>query len=559
MNLTGLRLTTTIPIPSDNSNLPREGSRDSDSVLKKQLYKLLGAKPSWLSRRHLLAVLITLCLVVGILFTPIFISLPGSIGFVGDAEPLPDILATAAAPNVTVEQKTEADLAVDALYARQSTTLVQAAARYSLRTGRDPPPNYDRWFQFARDRKCLVDEYDQIHRDFKPFYQLAERNKEYFGRIVNRAARQLMDTPAEICRVEIRNGEPFFAGYTAYGGTWPDSFSKFSEFLPNTTFLINGLDEPRVAFNVRAPHALERAFLLNDSIPFHIDPNSTADFFARQSGCNNIPLEEDGFMQSANEVHSFLMSSAKSGFTTDLYPMLSMARISPCFSDILYPSEYFYSRSWWSAKYSHEDDIPWSNKTAKLYWRGMSTGGMIRGNNYHTFMRFKLVSLGRAHPDLLDVKFTRFAETLCLEEEGCDRAAVAEAYNITEAPEPREDGYAFRYAMDVDGTTFSGRFLALLRSGSLVFKATLFEEFFNDWLRPFEHYIPVKADLSDLVQQLKWANEHPDEARLIQQRGQAMARRVMTDDQNDCYFVALLLEWSRLQEESGVPFSLDQD
>jgi hypothetical protein len=57
----------------------------------------------------------------------------------------------------------------------------------------------------------------------------------------------------------------------------------------------------------------------------------------------------------------------------------------------------------------------------------------------------------------------------------------------------------------------------------------------------------VLADLSDVVQKIEWANAHPDEARLIQLRGLEMARRVMTDEQNDCYFFAVLLEWARLQ------------
>ncbi|KAJ7128388.1 hypothetical protein C8R44DRAFT_558545, partial [Mycena epipterygia] len=118
----------------------------------------------------------------------------------------------------------------------------------------------------------------------------------------------------------------------------------------------------------------------------------------------------------------------------------------------------------------------------------------------------------------------------------------------------------YKYVIDVDGTTFSGRFLGLLRWCSrCVFscqsraqqliqlrQSTLFEEYFNDWLRPFEHYVPLKADLSDLVQQISWATEHPDEARLIQQRGMEVARRVLTDDQNDCYFSAVLLEWAQL-------------
>lgn len=185
----------------------------------------------------------------------------------------------------------------------------------------------------------------------------------------------------------------------------------------------------------------------------------------------------------------------------------------------------------------------------------------------------------------MDVAITGFADTLChsdsddSEEEeggGCVRAKVVEEYNITGEGAPREGVYEFKYAMDVDGTSFSGRFLGLLRSGSLVFKvrcvvlrpsiiimfsefadrffrwqATLFEEYFNDWVRPFEHYVPVKPDLSDLPQRIEWANAHPEEARAIQQRGMAVAKRVMTDEQNDCYFAAVLIEWARLQEYAG--------
>ncbi|KAJ7096843.1 glycosyl transferase family 90-domain-containing protein, partial [Mycena epipterygia] len=416
--------------------------------------------------------------------------------------------------------------AVDELYARQSTSLAQASARYSLRTQRPPPPNYDLWYQFARDRKCLIDEYDQIHRDFKPFYQLAQQDPRYFQTMIDQTARSS-------CLVIRRTGA---TGRVHWGG-------YFSAYLPNMTFLLNGRDEPRVAFNYRASDAMQHALSPNDTGAFDIHPRPTSEFFQHQSGCI-IPKDTAGFMESANNDSGFLIASAKPGFTTDLYPMVSMSKISPCFSDILFPTEYYYDRSWWSGKFAHPDNIPWEDKTPKIYWRGMSNGGMIIGENYHHFARFKLADMAREHPDLMDVAITRFAETLC--EEGCDRAAVLAEYNITGNSQPREDLYRYKYVIDVDGTTFSGRFLGLLRSGSLVFKSTLFEEYFNDWLRPFEHYVPVKADLSDLVQQITWANEHPDEARLIQQRGMEMARRVLTDDQNDCYFSAVLLEWAQL-------------
>jgi hypothetical protein len=81
-------------------------------------------------------------------------------------------------------------------------------------------------------------------------------------------------------------------------------------------------------------------------------------------------------------------------------------------------------------------------------------------------------------------------------------------------------------------------------------QATVFEEYFNDWLQPYEHYIPVLPDLSDLLEKIEWARSHDAEARMIQERGREMVTRVMTDAQNDCYFFALLLEWAQLQEIS---------
>ncbi|KAJ7894848.1 hypothetical protein B0H14DRAFT_2334253, partial [Mycena olivaceomarginata] len=50
------------------------------------------------------------------------------------------------------------------------------------KTGRPPPQNYDKWFKFAREKSCLIDDYDQIHRDFKPFYDLAQDDPRIFQR-----------------------------------------------------------------------------------------------------------------------------------------------------------------------------------------------------------------------------------------------------------------------------------------------------------------------------------------------------------------------------------------
>lgn len=52
----------------------------------------------------------------------------------------------------------------------------------------------------------------------------------------------------------------------------------------------------------------------------------------------------------------------------------------------------------------------------------------------------------------------------------CESEPIIEEYNIGSEGSPREDLYKYKYSLDVDGNTFSGRYLGLLRSGSLVFK-----------------------------------------------------------------------------------------
>jgi hypothetical protein len=102
------------------------------------------------------------------------------------------------------------------------------------------------------------------------------------------------------------------------------------------------------------------------------------------------------------------------------------------------------------------------------------------------------------------------------------------------------------YGVTQDGNTYSGRFLAFLFSGSLVFKATIFSEIHNDWLVPYVHYIPVEMDLSDLDAKVKWAMEHDAEAKRIATNAQRFAEQRLTRSQLNCYTYLLFLEFGRL-------------
>ncbi|KAJ6535750.1 glycosyl transferase family 90-domain-containing protein, partial [Mycena capillaripes] len=411
---------------------------------------------------------------------------------------------------------------VDALYARQSSTLEQAISRYSLRNNRPPPPMYEQWYGFAREHSCLIDEYDQISRDFEPFYQLAKDDPAHFKTMIKKA----------IPKASVPD--------------WPETFRRFESFMPDMSVILNGRDEPRVVFNYRLPDARPKALNVSDATPFRHTPRPTASYFKNEMGCI-IPTRPKGFTGLANDASAFMLFASSTDFTTDLYPVMSMAKISPCFADILVPSEvrFYYSHSGWSPRYGYPNNVSWVDKTEKLYWRGMTSGGWVYGDNYYAFPRFRLIDIGRKNKKLMDVRLSGFHDGLC--GENCNENKIKAEYDIATVSSPREEVYKFKYLFDVDGNSFSGRYLGLLRSGSLVFKSTVFGEYFNDWLRPFEHYIPVLPDLSDLIEKLEWAIAHDEEAHAIQHAGQVFAERVLTDGQNDCYFSAVLLEWARLQ------------
>jgi hypothetical protein len=69
----------------------------------------------------------------------------------------------------------------------------------------------------------------------------------------------------------------------------------------------------------------------------------------------------------------------------------------------------------------------------------------------------------------------------------------------------------YRYLIDLKARGYSARLKLLLFSGRPLFvQLREWNEYFFEQLIPYEHYIPVHEDLSDLIDQISWAvaNEH---------------------------------------------------
>ena len=76
----------------------------------------------------------------------------------------------------------------------------------------------------------------------------------------------------------------------------------------------------------------------------------------------------------------------------------------------------------------------------------------------------------------------------------------------------------YKYHIDLGGgggTTWSGTLEKLGLPGLLFHHVTPTKDYFHDKLQPWVHYVPVKADLSDLKEKYDWAESHPLMAKRI--------------------------------------------
>ena len=90
------------------------------------------------------------------------------------------------------------------------------------------------------------------------------------------------------------------------------------------------------------------------------------------------------------------------------------------------------------------------------------------------------------------------------------------------------------FLIDIEGRGYSGRLKHLLWSHRPVLLVDRpHKEYFFQYLKEWKHYIPVKRDLSDLVEKTKWCIEHYAESLQIAENAYEFSKRYLT--RNACY------------------------
>lgn len=99
----------------------------------------------------------------------------------------------------------------------------------------------------------------------------------------------------------------------------------------------------------------------------------------------------------------------------------------------------------------------------------------------------------------------------------------------------------YEYLIDIEGAGYSARLKLLLFSGRpVLIQERPWREYFFDNLVPFEHYIPIMNNLTDLEEQFTWANENPEECQRIAANALLFARKHLTREAALKHFASVL-------------------
>ena len=184
-------------------------------------------------------------------------------------------------------------------------------------------------------------------------------------------------------------------------------------------------------------------------------------------------------------------------------------------------------------------DMPgWKNRKQLAFWRG-STTGVRSGKSWHSLPRLRLCKLSNQveYQSMFDVGISSLTQVSKTEEKEIIEAGYIRNFV------PLSMSNQYKYQIDIDGNTnaWSALFQKLL-SGSVVLKITSphnFRQWYYDDLIPWENFVPVESDMSDLVEKINWLIDNDDKAMQIGVNGRELASKIIYEQELNKAFIKI--------------------
>lgn len=143
------------------------------------------------------------------------------------------------------------------------------------------------------------------------------------------------------------------------------------------------------------------------------------------------------------------------------------------------------------------------------------------GNTDTNKMRKKLLRIGIINPTILDIQDMKWRLS-------------GNKLNATKYISLPELVKTYEFLIDIEGFGYSGRLKHLLWSQRpLLLVDRPYQEYFFEHLKEWEHYIPIKRDLSDLVEKTIWCIKNPEKTKIIAANALVFAKQHLTREA--CY------------------------
>lgn len=239
---------------------------------------------------------------------------------------------------------------------------------------------------------------------------------------------------------------------------------------------------------------------------------------------------------------------------------------------------------------------PWAGKTDGVIWRGVGTGGRNTPENWKAFQRHRFVAMNNgtkikraeemiepaANFELPAQSFdlaaqqpispqshltklgdwvdnwadVAFVDLMCMEEQPAGECWYTSPYYRVELGQTLADQFHWKYLPDIDGNSFSGRYLGFLRSTSVPIKATVYREWHDSRLLAWKHFVPMDNRYGDWFGIMEYflgydskRPSHDAAAEKIATAGKTWAEKVLRREDMQVYTLRLLLEYARVSDE----------
>ncbi len=181
--------------------------------------------------------------------------------------------------------------------------------------------------------------------------------------------------------------------------------------------------------------------------------------------------------------------------------------------------------------------FPWSRKVNQAIWRGGSSG-----ENNQAFPRIKLVEISLKFPTYVDAKINPLVQI----NKETKKLLIKKGYFGNALL--LQDHMRYKYQILVDGNTCAySRAYWQLFCNSLMFKQDSPNiQWYYDELKPYVHYIPVAHDFTDLIEKIRWADEHEKDVEQIILNANAFGKEKLKHEDVMLYLYLLLKEYSNL-------------